>query len=110
MSYPVPTYRIRAVMRYGSTLWAYTSWYSINNASNYIEFDWYAVNDKRSLSLWLNGTQVQTLSGFPSLYTIEFVRLGAISVSGTSITAQRFYSFDAFESRRTTYIGPAAGQ
>jgi hypothetical protein len=58
-----------------------------------------------SLTFWIDGVQQASLTGVDNdTRRIDRVRLGAVSGldSGTSGT----YYFDAFESRKQTYIGP----
>ena len=59
-----------------------------------------------SFELWVDGGSVATLGGLDNdLAEVDFVRLGAMSVkSGAAGTL----SWDEFESRRETYIGPIA--
>jgi RHS repeat-associated protein len=59
------------------------------------------------LTLWIDGTQQANLTGVDNdTWRVDRARLGALSGmdAGTSGT----YYFDAFESRRSNYIGPMA--
>jgi FtsP/CotA-like multicopper oxidase with cupredoxin domain len=82
------------------------NWYNINNnAANYIEISWTSgTNANGALSLSINGTVQQTLTGTNTLYTLDYVRLGSVTpVAGSTGTEY----FDAFVSTRgTTVIGP----
>jgi len=84
-----------------------TNWFTINDASHFIELDWRAdagTNDG-GLTLWIDAVQQADLTGIDNdTRRIDRVRLGAITGidAGTSGT----YYFDAFESRRQTFIGP----
>ena len=57
------------------------------------------------LTLWIDGTQKANLTGADNdTRRIDRVRLGA--ASGIDTGTRGTYYFDAFESRRQTYIGP----
>jgi hypothetical protein len=57
------------------------------------------------LTLWIDGNQKANLSGINnSNREIDRIRLGA--VEGVDSGTRGIYYFDAFESRRFTYIGP----
>jgi hypothetical protein len=86
-----------------------TGWFMISDAPHFIEFDWRASTgpglNNGSLSLWIDGVQLANLTGVDNdTRRMDRVRLGAVAGmdSGTSGT----YFFDAFESRRESYIGP----
>jgi hypothetical protein len=58
-----------------------------------------------SLTLWVDGTQQAELAGIDNdSRRIDRVELGA--QSGIDSPTRGAYFFDAFESRRNTYIGP----
>ena len=85
-----------------------TSWFTISDAPHSLEIDWIAASapgaNNGSLSFWIDGVLVATLSGIDNdTLRVELARLGpstAISfVSGTVY-------FDTFVSRRLNYIGP----
>ena len=86
-----------------------TNWFTINDASHFIELDWRAdaaagTNDG-GLTLWIDAVQQADLTGVDNdTGRVDRARLGALSGidAGTSGT----YFFDAFESRRQTFIGP----
>jgi hypothetical protein len=86
-----------------------TSWYTISDAPHYIEIDWKSSTaagaNNGAISLWIDGTLKQTKSGIDNdTRRIDEVRLGPSS--GIDTGTRGTYYFDAFESRRTTYIGP----
>jgi hypothetical protein len=57
------------------------------------------------LTLWIDGTQQANVTRIDNdTRRIESVRMGA--VSGVDIGTRGTEYFDAFESRRQTYIGP----
>jgi hypothetical protein len=54
--------------------------------------------------MWIDGALVSSLSGLDNHASgIDFVRLGALSVK-TAAAGTLF--FDAFDSRRASYVGP----
>jgi len=84
-------------------------WTTITDASHFIELDWSAATavaaNNGYLTLWVDGTQVQSVTPIDNdTRRMDRAKLGPISSldAGTSGT----YYFDAFESRRQTYIGP----
>lgn len=95
----------------GST-WTSTSWFTISDASHFIEIDWRASTgagaNNGGLTLWIDGVQQENLTGVDNdTRRIDRVRLG--SLTGIDTGTRGTYYFDAFESRRQTYIGPAGG-
>ncbi|MBI3243363.1 MAG: hypothetical protein HYZ49_13825 [Chloroflexi bacterium] len=104
-------YQIRAALSNDSTTFTSTSWFTIGDAPHYIEIDWRASSavgaNNGGLTLWIDGTQQANLTGIDNdTRRVDRARLGA--VSGLDSGTRGTYYFDAFESRRTTYIGPAA--
>ena len=58
-----------------------------------------------NMTLWLDGVQTSTVTGIAnSTRRVDRIHLGA--VSGIDLGTQGTYYFDAFASRRNTYIGP----
>jgi RHS repeat-associated protein/CSLREA domain-containing protein len=104
-------YQIRGgLLKDDGSTWVNSNWFTINDAQQFIELDWQAATavgaDNGSLTLWIAGVQLAVLTGVDNdTWQVDRARLGALSGmdAGTSGT----YYFDAFESRRTTYIGPA---
>ena len=96
-------YQLRA-RSYDNGLAAFvnTPYVSISNAVHTVEVDW---GNDGHLTFWIDGVQQADLTGINNnIYKIETVRLGAPTMSITG-TSGSFY-LDAFESRRSTYIGP----
>jgi uncharacterized protein YkwD len=85
-----------------------TGFIAITNVPHVVEIDWKrssapGANDG-AFQMWIDGTSVASLSGLDnSLSAVDFVRLGALSVKSGATGAMYW---DAFESRRQTYIGP----
>ena len=102
-------YQLRANLLNDSSNWVITNWFTISDAPHFIELDWRAATamgaNDGGLTLWIDGTQQADLTGVDNdTRRIDRARLGALSGvdAGTSGT----YYFDAFESRRQTFIGP----
>ena len=102
-------YQLRAAARNDSNGWANSGWTSIGDASHFIELDWRAASiagaNDGTLAFWIDGIQVASLSGIDNdTRRIDTIQIGAVAEidAGTRGT----YYFDAFESRRASYIGP----
>jgi len=103
-------YQVRASLLNDGSTWTNTSWFTISDASHFIELDWRAATaagaNDGGLTLWIDGTQQANLTGVDNdTRRIDRVRLGA--VAGIDTGTRGTYYFDAFESRRQTYIGPS---
>jgi hypothetical protein len=102
-------YEVRASLVNDSTSWGNTVWVPILNGWNAIELDWRAASgvgaNNGGLTLWINGQERGSTSPVDNdTRRIDFVRLGALN--GIDTATRGNYYFDAFESRRQTYIGP----
>jgi hypothetical protein len=103
------SYQIRTALLNDGTSWTTSSWFTLGDAAHYVELDWQAstapgANNGR-LTLWLDGLQRANLTGVDNdTRRIDRVRLGP--VAGIDSGTRGTYYFDAFESRRTNYIGP----
>jgi len=109
LRYSNGSYQLRAALRNDSSTWTSSSWFTISNASHSIEIDWRAATasgaNNGGLTLWIDGMQRANLTGVDNdMRRIDRVQLGA--VSGIDNGTRGAYFFDAFESRRQTYIGP----
>jgi thermitase len=103
------SYQLRAALRNDASTWTNTSWFTINDAPHPIELDWQAATaagaNNGRLTLWIDGIQRGNLAGVDNdTRRIDRVRLGA--VAGIDTSTRGAYFFDAFESRRQTFIGP----
>jgi hypothetical protein len=105
-------YQIRAALLDDASTWTNTAWFTISDASHSIEVDWQAATavgaNNGALTYWVDGITRGILTGIDNdTRRIDRARLGALTSldAGTSGT----YFFDAFESRRQSYIGPASG-
>ena len=102
-------YQIRAKLLNDSSAFVNTNWFTIIDASHFIELNWQAATaagaNNGGLTLWIDGVQQADLTNVDNdTWRVDRVRLGALAGmdAGTSGT----YYFDAFESRRQNYIGP----
>jgi hypothetical protein len=102
-------YQLRVALLNDGTGWTESSWFPLSDAPHAIELDWWAATasglNNGGLTLWIDGTQQADLTGIDNdTRRMDRIWLGAAASidAGTSGT----YYFDAFESRRQTYIGP----
>jgi hypothetical protein len=103
------TYQLRAGILSDADIWSDTSWVTITDASHFIELDWRAATpagaNNGGLTLWIDGIQQANLIGVDNdSHRIDRVRWG--TVAGVDNKTRGAYYFDAFASRRTSYIGP----
>jgi len=85
-----------------------TGFFPIASGPHAVEIEWKRASTSLSgdgeLRLWIDDTLVSTLTGLQNhVSSVDFVRLGALSVK---TGASGRLSFDDFESRRSSYIGP----
>jgi FtsP/CotA-like multicopper oxidase with cupredoxin domain len=81
-----------------------TNWVTVTDAAHPIEIAWEA-SPASTFSLWIDGVLARTLAALnTNAYTVDTVQLGPSG--GFSTMARGTYYFDAFVSRRYTYIGP----
>jgi uncharacterized protein YjiK len=103
-------YQIRAALLNDAATWSNSGWFTLSDAPHYLELDWQAATavgaNDGALAFWIDGVQQAGLTGIDNdTYRIDRARLGA--VAGVDTGTRGTYYFDAFESRRQTYIGPA---
>jgi hypothetical protein len=103
------SYQVRAGLLNNSKAWSDTPWIALSDAAHFIEWDWRAASaagaNNGGLTLWLDGVQRSNLSGVDNdIRPIDRAQLGA--VAGIDTNTRGTYYFDAFESRRLSYIGP----
>jgi RHS repeat-associated protein/CSLREA domain-containing protein len=104
-------YQLRGGLLTDGSVWTNTNWFTITDASHSMEVDWRAASaagaNDGALTLWIDGNQLADLTGVDNdTWRIDRDRLGAIS--GVDTGTRGTYYLDAFESRRTSYIGPLA--
>lgn len=103
------SYRLRAALARDGTAFPATAWFAVTDAWHTIELDWRASAapgaNGGGLTLWVDGVQRANLTGIDNdMRRVESADLGALE--GIDTTTRGTYYFDAFESRRSTYIGP----
>jgi len=86
-----------------------TGWFTVSDAPHVIEVEWQAASapgvNNGVLRLWLDGTQIVELTNIDNdTQRIDLAILGPYS--GIDTGTRGTYFIDAFESRRSTYIGP----
>jgi cell division septation protein DedD len=102
-------YQLRIALRNNSNTWTNGAWITISDAPNTIEVDWRAATGGTAggLTLWIDGAERSQIGGIINdTLRIDRIRLGP--VAGLDSGTRGIYYFDAFESRRTTYIGPVS--
>jgi hypothetical protein len=102
-------YQIRAKLLNDSSAFVVTNWFTISDASHVIELDWRAATaagaNNGGLTLWVDGLQQVDLTGIDNdTWRVDRARLGALA--GMDVGTSGTYYFDAFESRRQTFVGP----
>jgi hypothetical protein len=110
LRYSGGTYQLRGSLLNDATTWRSSNWFTISDARHRVEISWRAATaagaNNGVLTLWIDGVNKASLTGVDNdTRRIGFIRLGAVASidSGTRGT----YYFDAFQSRRHTYIGSA---
>jgi uncharacterized protein YjiK len=102
-------YQLRSGLRDDGSTWTDTGWFTISDAPHSVELDWRAATaagaNNGGLTLWIDGTQKADLTGKDNdTRRIDRGRLGAVNGIDTGTRGTTY--FDAFESRRQSYIGP----
>jgi uncharacterized repeat protein (TIGR01451 family) len=105
-------YQVRAGLLNDGITWRNGSRLPISDAIHMLELDWRAATapgtNDGSLAFWVDGVLRSSLAGVDNdTRRVERVRLGA--AAGIDPNTQGVYFIDAFESRRASAIGPAAG-
>jgi hypothetical protein len=109
LRYQATGYEVRSLLVNDAKTWISTSWIPISDAPQALELDWRAATasgaNNGGLTFWIDGIQRADLTGVDNdTRRIDQVRLGA--VGGVDNGTRGTYFFDAFESRRSTFIGP----
>jgi len=102
-------YEMRGLLLNDAKVWISTSWFPLSDAPHTLELDWRAATaagaNNGGLTFWIDQVQQAGLTGVDNdTRRIDQVRLGA--ASGIDAGTRGIYFLDAFESRRSTYIGP----
>jgi YD repeat-containing protein len=111
LRYASSTYQLMAQAVNDSSGISSTAWYPISNTWHFIEIDWRASTSTTAkngyLTLWIDGVQKESKAGIDNdTRRVDEARLGPLSGIDTGTRGTEY--FDAFESRRDTYIGPVA--
>ena len=101
-------YQLQALTSDDTVAWQSTSWLTISDGPHAVELEWRAASapgaNDGGLTLWLDGVERANVTGIDNdTRSIDQVRSGA--VSGIDTGTRGTYFFDAFESRRLSYIG-----
>lgn len=101
-------YQVRAMARNDGTGWKGGSWFTIGDKPHYMELSWQASTapgvNNGILVFWVDGVRRSRLATIDNdTRRIDLVRLGA--VAGLDAGTRGTVFFDAFESRRKSYIG-----
>lgn len=102
-------YQLRTAFLNDGTTWTENDWFPLTDTPHSIEFDWRAATgegaNNGALTVWIDGVQQADLTGIDNdTRRIDRIWLGA--VAGIDAGTRGTYYFDAFESRRQSYIGP----
>jgi 3-phytase len=105
-------YQIRVAALGDNTTWTNSSWFTITDMPHTIELDWKAATaagaNNGALTFWIDGVQKASRTDIDNdTRRIDRVRFGAVGGIDTGTRGVTY--FDAFESRRQSYIGLAAG-
>jgi len=117
-----PAAVLRVIFRYSSGVYQLRvsaldnarsgSWYTITDGPHAIEIEWKAATaagaNNGAISLWIDGVAKQTKGSIDNdTLRVDEVRLGPLA--GIDTGTRGILYFDAFESRRTGYIGQSIG-
>jgi hypothetical protein len=102
-------YQLRAGILTDGSSWMNSTWFTITDGPHPVEIDWRSATavgaNNGGLNLWIDGAQKADLTAVDNdTWRIDRIRLGA--VNGIDAGTRGTYYFDAFESRRQSYIGP----
>jgi hypothetical protein len=100
------SYQIQLGTRTNNDVNIYAAWRNVSNAPHFVEIEWASASPGLA-RLWLDGTQVGSLSASNSKWKLRSSRIGA--VAGVKANTRGMMYFDEFEARTKTYIGAAAG-
>ena len=108
MRYKALHYEVRSGILTDANQWVNTSWYSIDDAPHVIELEWRAASYPDSadgrLGMWINDAPSEIRVGIANpASVVDLVRWGL--VAGVDSGTMGSVTFDAFESRRLSYIG-----
>jgi hypothetical protein len=107
--YTSGAYQLQAQTRNDDTTWTNLAGHALTDAPHVIEIDWQAAAvagaNNGVFTLWIDGILMESKTGLDNdLQRIDQVKLGPLYGIDAGTSGAEY--FDAFESRRTTYIGP----
>jgi hypothetical protein len=102
-------YRARLRVLNDSGVWQSTGYTTISDAPHLIELDWLAASaagaNNGQVAFWVDGVQQGLISGIDNdSHRVDSVRFGTVYLGSATMSGTIY--FDAYESRRQTYIGP----
>ncbi|MCL4267345.1 MAG: PKD domain-containing protein [Anaerolineae bacterium] len=111
LSYSAGSYQLLMQIRNDAGSFISSSTHIIADTLHFIEIDWRAATAPGAndgyMTLWVDDVLLQTQSGIDNdTRRVDEARLGPLN--GIDTGTRGIYLIDAFESRRSTYIGPAA--
>jgi YD repeat-containing protein len=111
LRYSAPDYQVRADAVIDNWSWSQTAWVTIGDAPHLLELDWQAATAAGAndgvLTFWVDGVQQASITNLDNdTRRIDYVQWGI--VGGVDNGSRGTLYFDAFESRRESYIGPLA--
>jgi hypothetical protein len=109
LRYSNGSYQLSAGMLNDNSNWTNTPWFPLTDSPHSIELEWQAASapgaNNGYLGLWLDGAKRTELTNTDNdTHRIDLAVLGPYA--GIDTGTRGNYFFDAFESRRNTYIGP----
>jgi YD repeat-containing protein len=101
-------YQVRAAVVNDSTTWSSIAWTTISDAPHKLEFDWKAATapgaNNGGITFWVDGVQKGTFTNIDNdTRKVDYVQFGAVAGIDTGTRGTEY--FDAFVSRRVSYIG-----
>ena len=110
LRYSGGNFQIQSGLRNDGNTWSFTSWKNIADSAHYVEIDWRSATSAGAndggLTEWVDSVQSGSITGIDNdKRRIDMVRLGVLA--GLTSSTRGTIFIDAFESRRSTYIGPA---
>ena len=110
LQYASGAYQVRGQVRNNASGWSNTSWATISDAPHLLEIDWRAATaagaNDGGLTLWVDEVDKGSFSNIDNdTRRVDQVKWGA--VFGIDTGTRGTYYFDAFKSRRSSYIGQA---
>jgi hypothetical protein len=108
LRYKSLNYELRSGILTDNNQWVNTGWWYIPDDLQVIELDWRAATSPDSadggLTMWINEVQSESRAGVQNhTLQVDFVRLGLVAGVDSGTLGSMY--FDAFESRRQSYIG-----